>query len=591
MQTSFRPVQTYALPVVAALWGLLAMSASAQTVDVIEYYNASQDHYFVSSLQDDISALDSGRLKGWVRTGRIFAAYPAPSATASPVCRFYIPPAQGDSHFYSASAVECAQTAAKFPTFIEESPSVMYIDLPDATTGACPAGDIPVYRVWDNRADTNHRYTTDPAVRAQMVMKGWIAEGYGADQVIMCAPLRVPSALAYDAGSSVKLEQLIGDCDWQHYDYADQTGTCVPTASRTVSRYNILGNDIGHSFESNGKLVFLFGDTKSGNPDVVNYHAADPIAWSTSTDPEAPLLLNFYTKSDGTPLFVQPPGIPMGGDDVPNAGLSLKDGVYMVCNTGSNPSLPNPQASDSSVLVQFDETAQKFTAGRTISTPGGHFINVSMHTMGANVFMFGAGPYRASDIYLQMTPTANFATGSDTQYFAGLVNGQPKWSVSQSDAVPVVQDNPLAGPAWPNDAPTAGNVSVTYSTDLGIWFITYDGGRQASKTTGVYFAYAAQPWGPWSTPQLIFNATRDNGLGVFIHNPDIVPIPPGDGLNGPAAGSNDPYATRGGMYAPLMIERFNSVVGSTLKVYYTLSTWNPYTIVKMRSQFTITRAP
>jgi hypothetical protein len=105
VQTSFRPVQTYALPVVAALWGLLAMSASAQTVDVIEYYNASQDHYFVSSLQDDISALDSGRLKGWVRTGRIFAAYPAPSATASPVCRFYIPPAQGDSHFYSASAV------------------------------------------------------------------------------------------------------------------------------------------------------------------------------------------------------------------------------------------------------------------------------------------------------------------------------------------------------------------------------------------------------------------------------------------------------------------------------------------------------
>jgi hypothetical protein len=62
------------------------------------------------------------------------------------------------------------------------------MDLPDPTTGACPAADVPVYRMWDNRADTNHRYTTDPAVRAQMVAKDWIAEGYGPDQVIMCAP-------------------------------------------------------------------------------------------------------------------------------------------------------------------------------------------------------------------------------------------------------------------------------------------------------------------------------------------------------------------------------------------------------------------
>jgi hypothetical protein len=146
------------------------------------------------------------------------------------------------------------------------------------------------------------------------------------------------------------------------------------------------------------------------------------------------------------------------------------------------------------------------------------------------------------------------------------------------------------GPAWPNDSPTIGNVSVAYSTDLGLWFMTYDGGRATPRTTGVYFTYATQPWGPWSAPQLIFNATRDNALGVFIHDPAIGPLPPGDGLDGPTIGNNDPYMTRGGVYAPLMIERFNSTVGNTLKVYYTLSTWNPYTIVKMRSTFAITRA-
>ena len=48
--------------------------------------------------------------------------------------------------------------------------------------------DRAVYRVWDNRADTNHRYTTSLAVRQQMLAAGWVAEGYGPGQVIMCAP-------------------------------------------------------------------------------------------------------------------------------------------------------------------------------------------------------------------------------------------------------------------------------------------------------------------------------------------------------------------------------------------------------------------
>ncbi len=172
----------------------LCVGVFAQTVQVIEYYNASQDHYFMSSLADDIQALDSGQLQGWARTGRTFQAYPAPSGDASPVCRFYIPPTQGDSHFYSASPTECQQTAAKFPTFIEESTAVMYVDLPDPTTGACPAADIPLYRVWDNRADSNHRYMIDRNLRTQMIAQGWIAEGYGPDQVIMCMPPTTPAA-------------------------------------------------------------------------------------------------------------------------------------------------------------------------------------------------------------------------------------------------------------------------------------------------------------------------------------------------------------------------------------------------------------
>jgi len=76
---------------------------------------------------------------------------------------------------------------ARFPTFVAEAPDVFHVALPDTTTGACPGGTTPVYRLWNARADSNHRYTTDPAVKAQMVARGYVAEGYGPDATIMCA--------------------------------------------------------------------------------------------------------------------------------------------------------------------------------------------------------------------------------------------------------------------------------------------------------------------------------------------------------------------------------------------------------------------
>ena len=174
----------------AALLAALCMSgarAQGNLVDVVEFYNATLDHYFISSLAADIAALDSGALKGWSRTSLSFKAYDGPAPGTSPVCRFYIPPAQGDSHFYSASPAECADVRQKFPGFSYEAPSVMYVGLPDIGTGACAPGTVPVYRLWNKRADTNHRYTTDFAVRSTMIAKGYVPEGYGPDGVAMCA--------------------------------------------------------------------------------------------------------------------------------------------------------------------------------------------------------------------------------------------------------------------------------------------------------------------------------------------------------------------------------------------------------------------
>ena len=65
--------------------------------------------------------------------------------------------------------------------------AAFHIALPDTTSGVCATGEVPVYRLWNGRADSNHRYTTSTAIKSLMLANGYIAEGYGPDQVAMCA--------------------------------------------------------------------------------------------------------------------------------------------------------------------------------------------------------------------------------------------------------------------------------------------------------------------------------------------------------------------------------------------------------------------
>lgn len=167
------------------------------TAAAIEYYHAGFDHYFITASPAEMEALDTGRLVGWSRTGRGFAVAfqgsPPGPYPLQPVCRFYIPPQHGDSHFFSASPAECNGILGKIGTdpnysgYVYESANVFMVTLPDPVTGACPGSTVPVNRIWNQRGDSNHRYTTDPGIKSWMLAKGYVAEGYGPDAVSMCA--------------------------------------------------------------------------------------------------------------------------------------------------------------------------------------------------------------------------------------------------------------------------------------------------------------------------------------------------------------------------------------------------------------------
>jgi hypothetical protein len=163
----------------------------ASAVQVVEYYSASLDHYFISAGPAEIASVDRGMAGDWKRTGLGFVAWSSAADAppgAVPVCRFY---ARGpNSHFYTGSRKECdelkaleisqrAEAQAKGQPFLGWSYETIafWALLPQG--GQCAGSLKPVWRTYNNRAlenDSNHRFTMDAAQRAAMAT-GWLDEG------------------------------------------------------------------------------------------------------------------------------------------------------------------------------------------------------------------------------------------------------------------------------------------------------------------------------------------------------------------------------------------------------------------------------
>jgi hypothetical protein len=154
---------------------------------VVEFYNAALDHYFVTANAGRDGKARRRHVQGMGAHTAELQGVPADSSALSarglhaPYAALRQSGRAGlDSHFYSASKDECDDVKRKFPTaWVFESPIVFQSVVPDRTTGQCPDGTVAVYRLFNQRADANHRYTTDPPSGAEMIAKNYVPEGYG----------------------------------------------------------------------------------------------------------------------------------------------------------------------------------------------------------------------------------------------------------------------------------------------------------------------------------------------------------------------------------------------------------------------------
>lgn len=348
-----------------------------------------------------------------------------------------------------------------------------------------------------------------------------------------------------------KIAQIVGDLDRQSRQ---------PTENLTLEHYRLPSTDLGVSFQHRDRTYVAFGDVPGSD--------RDPLAFSEDTDPENGLGLRFLTNADGTWRPITIPGIRQAAFEVPVEGISLNGAMYLWHTTDSV-----GDRMGRSVLARSDDDGANFRLVRTFSIQ--HFINVSVVAQrsgdwpgspeleGQTLFVFGSGAFRKSDVRLGFLPSSQIESAAAMKYFAGLFDGLPRWSISEHDALPLFKH------------PVVGELSVTYDEQLKRWLMLYN----ASEPRGIVLRTAINPWGPWSEPRVIFDPGRDRGYCHFIHS--NWQVNRCDNVHD--SGRENEW---GGEYAPYMLRHFSKTIPGGRRIYFTMSTWNPYTVVLMKADLT-----
>jgi hypothetical protein len=349
-------------------------------------------------------------------------------------------------------------------------------------------------------------------------------------------------------GSVKKICQLVGDLDKEQNK---------STISLTYIRYGVAGTDLGTSFEHNGNLIFLFGDTVGRNA-FPFFGKDDSFAYTLDETPDDGLNLTFYTGAPGRFLPPIVPEVSQSSFEVPVDGVAINGIAYVYFTTNHT----EEKTIGSSILARLNDTTMEFTYLYTLSTK--KFLNTHVATVnnseilglpetsGRGLLIWGSGEYRQSDPYLAYMPLESIENRSSMKYFAGIDgNSNPIWSTNESDAQALFHD------------PVIGELSVMWNPYLQRWIMLYDGVSMRSSLL---------PWGNWSPKQVLFNPFTDDGYGHFIHWPGH------DNVSDIGR-----FSVWGGPYGSYLIDKFTHETDEISTIYFTLSTWNPYTVVLMRA--------
>lgn len=354
--------------------------------------------------------------------------------------------------------------------------------------------------------------------------------------------------------------------------YTEYAGRLTNGAHDDAAAVGLRGTDLGVSFERDGKIWFLFGD--SWTFDGANWDD-DSIAWTPASPlaPGARLALSWVRAP--RPAWMPPrfltlgvPGFRFGGMEVPLDAIPHGATTYVFFSDGFSGATGGHGTSVLAHAAGSDFGALALDH----AVPSAKFLNVSAFLDGTTAWIFGSGLYRASDVYLAQADIATIADRASWLYFRGTdPSGAPDFG----------PDEATAAPLFP--AGCVGELSVRPHPALGLFLMTYNCGTPR----GVHLRTAPAPWGPWSDPpEVIFapGANEDRGYEHFMHA-DVRVAGHDDGLA--ELGRENEW---GGEYGPYLVPQWftDGPVPGSWTIVYVLSSWNPYAAHLLR---TVVAAP
>ena len=238
-----------------------------------------------------------------------------PSATAS---QPYVSP----SHLeLSPTGVPAQNAPVAGPTAPTQTPVPAQV-LSDMADGRGSYGQLRPIRTHSAQAQSDATVAHVPVYNSSDFLSGYLGN--------LTTPILFDGK-PWDNGSTnmVQLQQPgEGTSYWDYWSEYDSQ-LKKPTLSLTYTCYKLAATDLGVPFRHHGRTYLLFGDT-------IGARGGDAIAFTTDTNPENGLKLEFIYDASGTYKPIIIPGISQGNFDVPMEGVSVGGRMYIYNTTDAS---------------------------------------------------------------------------------------------------------------------------------------------------------------------------------------------------------------------------------------------------------------
>ncbi|MFY9712062.1 MAG: DUF4185 domain-containing protein [Microbacterium sp.] len=313
-----------------------------------------------------------------------------------------------------------------------------------------------------------------------------------------------------------------------------------PDAMNDTAAVSVAGTDLGSMVNVGDKTFFLFGDTfGERDPESIGgqggFWRSNVAAWTTDEDPTDGIEFEGWVEDDiglAAALIEGDHDANGAGGEVtkiPTYGFAIGETIYVSYMSVRFWGDPGAWDANHARLIVSRDGGESWSPVEGVEWPGdSNFVQIAPAQVtddGADYVYFWSIPAgRFGGVQLMRVPATEEAIEDQTaySYFAGVVDGTPKWSSEMAHAETVVDG-------------TIGELSVMWSTYLERWIMTY------SDAGNAYIREGVTPWGPWG---------------------DAIEL---------VSGADYP-----GLYSPYLNPRYATDGGR--RIHFVLSLWGPYNV-------------